>query len=38
MTELVNKFLLARDGFMSEIYLRQPRFTYRKNKNKKKND
>ena len=38
MTELVNKCLLARDKFMPEIYLRQPRFTYRKNKNNKKND
>ena len=37
MTELVNKCLLARDKFMPEIYLRQPRFTYRKNKNNKKN-
>ena len=23
-----NKFLLARDKFMPEMYLRQPRFTY----------
>ena len=37
MTELVNKCLLARDKFMPEIYLRQPRITYRKNKNNKKN-
>ena len=37
MTELVNKCLLARDKFMPEIYLRQPRLTYRKNKNNKKN-
>ena len=37
MTELVNNFLLPRGKFMPEIYLRQPRFTYRKNKNNKKN-
>ena len=28
MTEIVNKFLLARDKFMSEMHLRQPGFTY----------
>ena len=28
MNELVNKFLLARDKFMPEMYLRQPGFTY----------
>ena len=28
MNEIVNKFLLAGDKFMPEIYLRQPRFTY----------
>ena len=28
MNEIVNKFLLASDKFMSEINLRQPRFTY----------
>ena len=28
MNEIVNKFLLARYKFMSEIHLRQPRFTY----------
>ena len=27
MNEIVNKFLLARDKFMSEIHLRQPGFT-----------
>ena len=26
--EIVNKFLLARDIFMPEIHLKQPRFTY----------
>ena len=26
--EIVNKFLLAGDKFMSEMHLRQPRFTY----------
>ena len=28
MNEIINKFLLAGDKFMSEIYLRQPGFTY----------
>ena len=28
MNEIVNKFLLAGDKFMSEMHLRQPRFTY----------
>ena len=28
MNEIVNKFLLAGDKFMPEIYLKQPRFTY----------
>ena len=28
MNKLVNKILLARDKFMPEIDLRQPRFTY----------
>ena len=28
MNEIVNKFLLARDKFMSEIHLRQSGFTY----------
>ena len=28
MNEIVNKFLLVRDKFMPEIYLRQPGFTY----------
>ena len=28
MNEMVNKFLLAGDKFMHEIYLRQPAFTY----------
>ena len=28
MNEIVNKLLLARDKFMPEINLRQPRFTY----------
>ena len=28
MTEIVNKFLLARDKFMPEMHLRQPGFTY----------
>ena len=28
MNELVNKFLLAGDRFMSEMHLRHPRFTY----------
>ena len=28
MNEIVNKFLLAGDTFMSEMYLRQPEFTY----------
>ena len=28
MNEIVNKFLLARDKFMPEMHLKQPRFTY----------
>ena len=28
MNEIVNKFLLAGDRFMLEMYLRQPGFTY----------
>ena len=28
MNKIINKFLLSGDKFMSEIYLRQPRFTY----------
>ena len=28
MNEMVNKFLLAGDKFMSEMHLEQPRFTY----------
>ena len=28
MNEIVNKFLLAGDKFMPEMYLKQPRFTY----------
>ena len=28
MNEIINKFLLARDRFMLETYLRQPKFTY----------
>ena len=28
MNEIVNKFLLAGDKFMSEMHLKQPRFTY----------
>ena len=28
MNEIVNKFLLAGDKFMSEMHLRQPEFTY----------
>ena len=28
MNEFVNKFLLVGDEFMSEIYLKQPGFTY----------
>ena len=28
MGEIINKFLLAGDKFMSEMYLRQPKFTY----------
>ena len=28
MNEVVNKFLLAGDKFMPEMYLRQPGFTY----------
>ena len=28
MNEIVNKFLLAGDKFMSEMHLKQPGFTY----------
>ena len=28
MNEIVNRFLLARDKFMLEMHLKQPRFTY----------
>ena len=28
MNDIINKFLLAGDKFMSEMHLRQPRFTY----------
>ena len=28
MGEIINKFLLAGAKFMSEMYLRQPKFTY----------
>ena len=28
MNDITNKFLLARDKFMPEMYLRQPEFTY----------
>ena len=28
MNEIINKFLLAGDNFMSEMHLRQPGFTY----------
>ena len=28
MNDLVNKILLAEDKFMSEMHLKQPRFTY----------
>ena len=28
MNEIVNKFLLAGDKFISEMHLRQPRFAY----------
>ena len=28
MKEIVNKFLLAGDKFMSEMHLKQPKFTY----------
>ena len=28
MNEIVNKFLLAGDKFMPEMYLKQPAFTY----------
>ena len=28
MNEIVNKFLLAGDRFMTEMHLKQPRFTY----------
>ena len=41
MNEIVNKFLLAGDKFMSEMHLKQPVFTYSAcgpfKKNKKKN-
>ena len=30
MDEVINKFLLVRDKFMPEMYLRQPGFTYSK--------
>ena len=40
VNEIINKFLLARDKFMSEIHLRQSRVTYSAcgpfTKNKKK--
>ena len=42
MNEIVNKFFLEEDKYMSEMHLRQPRFTYRatgpftKNKENKK--
>ena len=29
MNEIMNKFLLAADRFMPEVYLRQPGFTFR---------
>ena len=28
MNDIINKFLLAGDGFMPEMHLRQPQFTY----------
>ena len=28
MNKIINKFLLTRDKFMSEMHLRQPEFTY----------
>ena len=28
MNEIVNRFLLERDKFMPEMYLKQPEFTY----------
>ena len=28
MNDIINKFLLAGDKFMSEMHLKQPRFTY----------
>ena len=28
MNEIINKFLLAGDKFMSEMHLKQPEFTY----------
>ena len=28
MNDIINKFLLAEDKFMSEMHLRQPGFTY----------
>ena len=28
MNDIINKFLLAADNFMSEMHLRQPQFTY----------
>ena len=28
MNDIINKFLLAGDKFMPEMYLRQPQFTY----------
>ena len=28
MNNIINKFLLAGDNFIPEIYLRQPKFTY----------
>ena len=28
MNDIINKFLLAGDNFIPEIYLRQPKFTY----------
>ena len=28
MNKILNKFLLAGDKFMSEMHLKQPRFTY----------
>ena len=28
MNRIINKFLLARNKFMPEMHLRQPRFTY----------